>query len=144
MRHIFSPRNRKKTFEEAVRYMIVSIIGAFLNLAVLYFLTEFFGFYYLVAAAIGTIIAGINNFTLDKIWTFKETLKKRYFIEYLHFFGFGLFTLSISLAILYVLTEFVGIFYLVSQVIAMLVGWGLHFIFNKLYTFRSEKKKNGN
>jgi dolichol-phosphate mannosyltransferase len=144
MRHIFSPRNRKKTFEEAVKYMIVSFIGAFLNLSLLYFLTEFFGVYYLLAAAIGTLVAGVNNFTLDKIWTFKETLVKRYFIEYLHFLGFGLFTMGIHLGILYVLTEYAGIFYLYSQIIAMIIGWGVHFIFNKLYTFNGEKRKDGN
>jgi dolichol-phosphate mannosyltransferase len=144
MRHILAPRNRKKTAEEAGKYALVSFTGALLNLAILYSLTEFVGVYYLIAAAIGTFIGGLNDFTLDKIWTFKETLKKRYFIEYLHFIGFGICTMTVGLIVLYVLTEFLGIFYLISQILAMIVGGILHFIFNKLYTFKSEKRKDGN
>jgi len=141
MRHILSPRNRKRTAKEAVKYVLVSITGGILNLIVLYVLTEFVGVYYVISAAIGLIVAGIHNFTLDKIWTFKENLEDRYFKEYFYFLSISIFSYALSVFILYLLTEFLGIFYIFSQIIAIITGGSLNFIFNKLYTFRAKKRK---
>ncbi len=141
MRHIFSPRNRKRTGKEAVKYTLVSFTGGALNLAILYSLTEFLGVYYIISAIIGFMVGGINNFTLDKIWTFKEKLKDKYFKEYFHFFSISIFSHVLSILFLYLLTEFAGIFYIFSQIIAMITAGSLNFIINKIYTFRAKKKK---
>jgi len=141
MKNILSPRNRKRTAKEAVKYTLISFIGGALNLAILYSLTEFFGIYYIISAVIGFIVAGTNNFTLNKVWTFKENLKDKYFKEYFHFFSVSIFSYILSILILYLLTEFVGIFYVFSQAIALIAGGSLNFVFNKIYTFRARKKK---
>ena len=141
MRNILSPRNRKRTTKEAVKYTLVSFIGGALNLAILYSLTEFLGIYYIISAVIGFIVGGVNNFTLDKVWTFKENLKDKYFKEYFYFLSVSIFSYALSILILYLLTEFAGIFYIFSQAIAMIAGGGLNFVFNKIYTFRARKKK---
>jgi len=141
MKNILSPRNRKRTAKEAVKYTLISFIGGALNLAILYSLTEFLGIYYVISAVIGFIAAGINNFTLNKVWTFKENLKDKYFKEYFYFLSISIFSYALGILILYLLTEFAGIFYIFSQAIAMIVGGGLNFVFNKIYTFRARKKK---
>lgn len=141
MRNIFSPGNRKKTAKEAVKYTLVSFIGGALNLVILYSLTEFLGIYYIISAVIGFIVAGTNNFTLNKVWTFKENLKDKYFKEYFYFFGVSAFSYVLSILILYLLTEFAGIFYIFSQAIALISGGSLNFVINKIYTFRARKKE---
>jgi len=141
MRNILSPRNRKRTAKEAVKYTLVSFIGGALNLAILYSLTEFLGIYYIISAIIGFIAAGINNFTLNKVWTFKENLKDKYFKEYFHFLSVIIFSYALGILILYLLTEFAGIFYMLSQAIAMITGGSVNFVFNKIYTFRARKRK---
>jgi dolichol-phosphate mannosyltransferase len=141
MKNILSPRNRKRTAKEAVKYTLISFIGGALNLAILYSLTEFFGIYYIISAVIGFIAGGTHNFTLNKVWTFKEKLKDKYFKEYFHFFSVSILSYMLSILILYLLTEFAGIFYVFSQAIAMIAGGSLNFVFNKIYTFRARKKK---
>jgi dolichol-phosphate mannosyltransferase len=142
MKNILSPRNRKRTAKEAVKYTLISFIGGALNLAILYSLTEFFGIYYIISAVIGFIAGGTHNFTLNKVWTFKEKLKDKYFKEYFHFFSVSILSYMLSILILYLLTEFAGIFYVFSQAIAMIAGGSLNFVFNKIYTFRARKKKD--
>lgn len=116
--------------------MLVGALGTLINLGILYSLTEFLGFYYIFSATVGFVIAGISNFTLDKIWTFKETLKKKYFSEYFHFFLFSLITLGLNLATLYVLTEYLRQYYIFSQFLAILIAGSFNFWLNKIYTFR--------
>lgn len=141
MKNILSPRNRKRTAREVVKYTLVSFMGGALNLAILYSLTEFLGVYYILSAAIGFIVAGINNFTLNKVWTFKENLKDKYFKEYFYFLSVSIFSYALSILLLYLLTEFAGIFYIFSQAIALIVGGSLNFVINKIYTFKAEKKE---
>ena len=142
MKNILSPRNRKRTAKEAVKYTLISFIGGALNLAILYSLTEFFGIYYIISAVIGFIVGGTHNFTLNKVWTFKEKLKDKYFKEYCYFFSVSIFSYALSILILYLLTEFAGIFYIFSQAIALITGGSLNFVINKIYTFRARKKKD--
>lgn len=141
MKNILSPRNRKRTAKEAVKYTLISFIGGALNLAILYSLTEFLGIYYIISAVIGFIVAGINNFTLNKVLTFKEHLKDKYFKEYFYFLSVSIFSYVLSILILYFLTEFAGIFYIFSQAIALIAGGSLNFVINKIYTFRARKKE---
>lgn len=141
MKNILSPRNRKRTAKEAGKYTLISFIGGALNLVILYSLTEFLGIYYIISAVIGFIVAGTHNFTLNKVWTFKEKLKDKYFKEYFYFFSVSIFSYALSILILYLLTEFAGIFYMLSQIIALITGGSLNFVFNKIYTFRARKKK---
>ena len=141
MKNILSPRNRKRTAGEAVKYTLIGFIGGAINLAILYSLTEFLGVYYIISAVIGFIVAGTSNFTLHKVWTFKEKLKDKYFKEYFHFFSIILFSYVLSILILYLLTEFAGIFYVFSQALAMIIGGSFNFVLNKIYTFRAKKKK---
>ncbi len=141
MRNIFSPGNRKRTAKEAIKYTLISFTGGALNLAILYSLTEFLGVYYIISAVISFIVVGTINFTLHKVWTFKEKLKDKYFKEYFYFFSVCIFSYVLSILILYLLTEFAGIFYIFSQAIALILGGSLNFVFNKIYTFKAEKKK---
>lgn len=48
---------------------------------------------------------------------------------------------ALDIALLFVLTEIVGIFYLISVVIAYLSGLLLSFILNKKYNFKDENKQ---
>lgn len=142
MRNIFSPGNRKRTVKEAIKYTLISFTGGAFNLAILYSLTEFLGIYYILSAVISFIVIGTINFTLHKVWTFKEKLKDKYFKEYFYFFSVCIFSYVLSILILYLLTEFAGIFYIFSQAIALILGGSLNFVFNKIYTFKAEKKKD--
>ena len=63
---------KKEVFLQFLKFALVGLTGTFINLIILYVLTEYFGIYYMVSAviAIGTTL--VTNFLGNKIWTFSK------------------------------------------------------------------------
>ncbi len=127
---------RRKIIDEFFKFGIVGTLGAIINLGVLYALTEFAGLYYILSAVFAFIIAVTSNFFLNKIWTFKEKVKHKTAKKYVQFFSVALFALGVNLAILYSLTEFIGLWYMFSELIAKVMVFLINFAGNKLWTFK--------
>lgn len=126
-------RNGVKQF---LKFSVVGFLGTIVNLIVLYLLTEFFGVYYLLSAFFAFIAAVINNFIWNKVWTFKEKFNHKPVTKFGQFFFVSLIALGVNLSFLYLFTEVFGIYYLVSQVFAIIISLVINFIGNKLWTFR--------
>jgi putative flippase GtrA len=67
----------KQHGRQLVQFFIVSIIGLFINQAILYFFYDLVGlhvfrFGYLAAKALATIVVMFWNFAANKLWTFRE------------------------------------------------------------------------
>jgi len=140
--HLFILKIRNSAGREFVKYSLVGFSGFLLNLVVLYILTEFVGVYYLLSAIVAGICMGTYNFSLDKVWIFKEKLGTRFLDEYMHFALIGGTGILIGLGILYLLTNVAGLYYVFAQAIT-LGGMGFFtFTFNEIYTFRSRRKKS--
>ncbi len=60
------------------------------------------------------------------------------FISYIFFAGIG--TLA-DISILFILTEFMGIYYFLSSIVSYTCGGVLHYFLNKRYTFKNKSKK---
>ena len=54
------------------KYLLVGSIGGAWHMASVYTLTEWVGFYYMMSAAFAVGTTAMINFTLNKIWTFRE------------------------------------------------------------------------
>ena len=63
---------KKEIITQFFKFASVGLVGTFINLTILYILTEYFGVYYMISAiiAIGTTL--ITNFIGNKIWTFQK------------------------------------------------------------------------
>jgi len=61
----------RKHFRRIFKSAIVGGIGAVINLTIQYFLTEYFGLWYIYSAIIGFLFSLINNYFLNYYWTFK-------------------------------------------------------------------------
>jgi dolichol-phosphate mannosyltransferase len=126
----------RKSFREFIKFAFVGLIGTIVNLLVLYFLTEYGGIYYLFSAVLAFIVAATSNFILNKTWTFRERIGYRIVNKYMKFFSISVIALLVNLFFLYVFTEFLGIYYIVSQIIAIGISLVINFIGNKKWTFR--------
>lgn len=69
-------------------------------------------------------------------------MKKSFLKQFLKFAVVGCINTLINLFVLYVLTEFFGIYYLISAVFAFVVAVGNSFVMNKLWTFEEKFKDN--
>jgi dolichol-phosphate mannosyltransferase len=126
---------KKNVIKEFVKFAVVGGIGTLINIAILYLLTEKAGVYYLISAIFSFIIAMSSNFILNKIWTFRENVKLGIGKKY---FQFGLVSVSallVNLFFLYIFTEVLGIYYIISQILAIGIALIINFLGNKIWTF---------
>lgn len=127
---------KKEIALEFSKFAFVGLVGTLINISILYILTEYYDLYYLISAFFAFIIALTSNFILNKIWTFKEKIYYKIIRAYLSFFFVSFFALLINIFFLYVFTEFIGIYYIVSQIIAIGISLMINFIGNKIWTFQ--------
>ena len=135
---------QKRTIKQYPKFFIAGVIGIVINLFILYTLTELFSVYYLISAIIAAFISATCNFMINKTWTFKEDIEEKFWQKYLKFGIVWITVISISLGILYLLTEYLHLYYLVSQIIALTVVGFISFLAHKIWVFekyRLGKKK---
>jgi len=126
---------KKNVLEQFFKFAIVGIIGTVVNLLFLYIFTDLFEIYYLISAMFSFVISLTNNYILNKIWTFKEKIKSDFNKKYLKFALVSLCSLVVNLVFLYLFTEFIGIYYMLSQILAIGFAMIVNFLGNKIWTF---------
>lgn len=128
--------NRAPLIQQYIVFAVIGAFGALLNTAVLYAVTEFFGLHYLVSAVIATEAAIIAMFFLNNQFTFssgKEGIRQ---------IADGIIRsnivrsggIAVQLGLLYALTEFASIYYILSNILAITIA--------SIITFIGEKKFN--
>lgn len=127
--------HKKHVVMEFFKFALVGGIGALVNIGILYWLTEKIGIYYLVSAIFSFIVAMTINFTFNKIWTFKEHIKLEIGKKYLQFGLVSITALLVNLFFLYIFTEMFGIYYIISQILAIGIALIINFLGNKIWTF---------
>ena len=124
---------------QLTKFAIAGLIFAVFNIAVLYILTDFLGIYYILSAIIAFFLGSTGNFLLNKKWTFKEKIRHHDTLKkYTKAMSVNISAVVITLALLFILTEFLNIYYLISQTIAMVVAFVANFIGNKKIVFVSQ------
>jgi dolichol-phosphate mannosyltransferase len=124
-----------------LKFGLVGLSGVLVNEGLLWLLTENFGLYYLLSAAIAVETAIITNFILNDIWTFRDrrTPGNRSLLgRGLKFNLVSLGGLGINIAILWTVTEVVGISYLISNLIGIAGATLWNFTINTLWTWRAK------
>ncbi len=126
----------RKLTGEFFKYAIVGASGILVNLFFLYTLTESVRVYYLFSEIFAFLVATLSNFAFNKVWTFKEHMRENFVLKGIKFFLVAGFSLIVNLFFLWFFTEFAGIYYLLSQVLASGFTLLTNFTGNKLWTFR--------
>jgi dolichol-phosphate mannosyltransferase len=114
-------------------------LGVVVNAGMLYVLTEIGRIDYRVSSIFAIESAIIHNFILNYLWTFRE---RRTSEAKAVLFMFVKFNLSSSLTAmvvnwgtLVVLTEFMGIYYLTSNVAGIVLGTCANFLMSRYWAF---------
>ncbi|MGH2465054.1 MAG: GtrA family protein, partial [Candidatus Limnocylindrales bacterium] len=110
------------------KFAIVGVIGIAVNQVVLFAATEFLGIFYLVSVVIASQVSTLNNFVLTEAWVFhlRESRHGAVF-RYLVFNALNTATLLVRLPVVYLLTDRFGINYLVSNLIAIGLTFGVRY-----------------
>jgi putative flippase GtrA len=128
---------RPANWLQLVRFGLVGGIGFAVNLAVYAFCVHVLGVDYHVAAVIAWLVAVMNNFILNRHWTF-DARDGRVHFQAMRFFVVSLVAFGFSLLLLTLFVEVAGIAKVPAQALAVAASMPLNFLGNKLWSFRSE------
>ena len=125
---------RRANWLQLAKFCAVGASGYAVNLLVYSLLVEGLGLHYLVAATCSFVVAVTNNYTWNRVWTFRG---QRGHVAYqgIRFFVVSTFALGANLAILYALVR-LGLDKVPAQAIAIVLVTPLNFIGNKVWSFR--------
>ncbi|MBA3808396.1 MAG: GtrA family protein [Solirubrobacterales bacterium] len=127
---------RPANWLQLVRFGLVGGVGFIVNLAVYALFVHPIGVDYRVAAVAAWIVAVLNNFILNRHWTFdaRDGLVR---FQALRFVAVSLVAFVFSLLLLTLLVEGAGLAKVPAQAIAVVASTPLNFLGNKLWSFRT-------
>jgi putative flippase GtrA len=128
---------RPANWLQLVRFGLVGGIGFAVNLAVYAFCVHVLGLDYHVAAVVAWLVAVMNNFILNRHWTFDASDGRVHF-QVMRFLVVSLVAFGFSLLLLTLFVEVAGIAKVPAQALAVAASMPLNFLGNKLWSFRSE------
>jgi len=128
---------RRHNWEQLVKFCVVGASGYVVNLLVYYLLLDHAHLHYTVAATGSFLVAVTNNYTWNRLWTFRH---QRGHIGY-QGLRFLIVSVTVYLANLGLLTALIalGVGEIVSQAMAVVLVTPLNFLGNKLWSFRRER-----
>jgi dolichol-phosphate mannosyltransferase len=126
---------RPANWLQLVRFGIVGGSGFVVNLAVYALCVHPLGIDYRASAVAAWLIAVLNNFLLNRHWTFDAAAGSVRF-QAIRFFVVSLVAFGCSLLLLTVLVESAGIAKVPAQALAVAASMPLNFLGNKLWSFR--------
>lgn len=135
---------QKRTIGQYPKFFIAGLFCAIINLSILYTSTELIGLHYLISAIIAAVVGSTCNFVFNKTWTFSEDFEDKFWEKYLKFSIIRVIAVTIGLGLLFLLTEYAYIYYIYSQIIAIIIVGAISFVFHKAWVFekyRFGKKK---
>ncbi|MEW5745314.1 MAG: glycosyltransferase [Nitrospirota bacterium] len=117
------------------KYAVVGSIGTAIDLGSLYVFVAFLHIPILAAAALSFILAVINNFTLNKYWTFqnKSSNIRKQFIKFLIVSTFGLLLTEMLMALL---VYALHIWYMAAKLVTSGAVLTWNFLANRYWTFK--------
>jgi putative flippase GtrA len=121
------------------RSQLASLTATIVDFGALIFLVEIAGVWYVAATAIAALFGAIVNFMLGRHWSFKaadQAVRGQMF----RYAAVSALSLTLNSLGVYLVTEYLGIYYLASRAItAILVGILFNFPLHRHFVFDKQK-----
>jgi putative flippase GtrA len=125
---------RPHNWMQLLKFCVVGASGYVVNLAVFTALVKGFDAHYLLAATVSYLVAVANNYTWNRLWTFRHQ-RGHYAQQGMRFFVVSTTALGANLLVLHLLVT-AGMAEISAQAIAIVLVTPLNFLGNKLWSFR--------
>lgn len=120
-----------------LKFSIVGLVGVGVNEGMIFLLTEHLKIYYAISGIISFEIALLNNFFLNDLWTFKnDKVSTSRLIRLLKFHISRILSFIVTVSMLILLTEFLNLHYLLSNLIAIGLGTLINYITSDLWVWK--------
>jgi len=123
---------------EIYKYITVGIINAILILTLTIIFTSVLGIFYVISAVVSYELSIIVSFFMHDKWTFVNVKKtSKMYLRFIKYNTFSLIGLGINALVLAILTDQVGLHYIISESFAILVAFLFNYTMNKKISFRN-------
>ena len=124
---------KRSNWEQLVKFCLVGASGYVVNLAVYTLLLDAAGMHYLSAAVGSFLVAVTNNYTWNRVWTFRAQ-RGGVANQGMRFLIVSTMALLANLAVLHVLVT-LGLGEVIAQAVAIVLVTPVNFVGNKLWSF---------
>ncbi|MCD6387451.1 MAG: GtrA family protein [Methanophagales archaeon] len=128
----------RKDFERLLKFSVVGAFGALINSFFLWLFTEIAGIFYLFSSLMAIEIAIFVQFMLNDRWTFHERRTKglcEFFKRILKSNIWRAGGIALNIAVLFLLTEYAHIYYLLSNIFGILCAFISNYILESRLTW---------
>jgi putative flippase GtrA len=132
---------RPANWLQLVRFAIVGGVGFVINILVYAVLVHAVGLDYHLASVLAWLVAVLNNFVLNRHWTFDAGDGRAHF-QAMRFFVVSLVALGANQLLLTVFVESAGLDKVGAQALAVVGSMPLNFLGNKLWSFRDSDSES--
>ncbi|MFW5728945.1 MAG: GtrA family protein, partial [Spirochaetota bacterium] len=105
------------------RYFGSSGVAFVIDMSLLYAITEWLGVHYLVSNIIASVTAMVSNYLLSVWWVFSKRRVGNRAAEFSIFMLTGVAGLGLNQLLLWLFTDVVGLYYMISKFIAAVIGY---------------------
>lgn len=122
-----------KLVNKIIRFSIVGGIATLIDFVCLYIFKEFLNIDVILANTLSFIISVTYNYIASITWVFDTNKNKNKKIQFILFIIFSIVGLIINNIILYILTDKLNIYYLISKAVVTLIVMIFNFITRKKF-----------
>lgn len=134
LRHIYRLMRWEGEIDRLIKFSFVGLSGIFVNEGALLGFVEFLGWDKRLAVLPATELSILNNFTWNDIWTFKDLKRKPFHLRLLNFHLAAL-TGALVQWVIYLILLYMGLHYLIANLIGIGFSFIVRFIFNRNITW---------
>lgn len=140
--HHLTIKETNNIFVQFFRYFITSGLSFVIDFSVLWGLTELGGIHYLISTPIAYLTGMVINYLASDSWVFKgREVKDKKHKEFSIFIIIGLSGMVLNQGMMLVLTEFMGLYFMISRVISAGINYILKFWARKKWIFNKPNKE---
>jgi putative flippase GtrA len=129
---------KNKDVDEFRRYFFVGLFCAILDIFIFYFLTKFFGVFYLISSSISFIISTTIGYFLQRKFVFKN-YHRNHVVQLPIFFLISIIGIFINGLFMYIFIGILGFWFIISIVLTKGIVLFWNYLANKHITFKSIK-----
>lgn len=118
---------KNETITQAAKYFIVGGFCTVLDFAMLFVLTHFAGLNYLTSSIISFMSGTVLNYFLCTFWIFMIRVVENRHQEFLYYVMITAIGLGLNTLLIWSFTEFIGIYFLISKLLATFVTYWWNF-----------------
>lgn len=125
-------KKHKKLIDQILKFGVVGGLAFLIDYGLLYVLTEFVGIHYLISSVISFTVSLIFNYILSIKWVFDVT-KKQTAKEITIFVILSVIGLGINQVVMYVGSDLLHIYYMLTKIIATAIVMVWNFVTRKIF-----------